>query len=226
MFYVSPDDVAKYIPVFRSLSAWWQIVIVVAVTAILFALAGWRVALAFYGERLKTQGVIIDNYRAQGLSPDEIANQKRRLSEVQAELTDFKSMFWRKLKDDEKTALRERVALIGQYSFRIVSAHDADCHDLAGDLTRVIESAGWKRVFASQSVEEYDLDDWDLKQTSGIRVLGKYPVDNAPGPKLADALKPLIKLGPSFAASLRDGDTADVVLFIGPKGHRSLLPEK
>jgi hypothetical protein len=31
-------------------------------------------------------------------------------------------------------------------------------------------------------LEEYDLDDWDLAHTSGIRILGNYPVDNQPGP--------------------------------------------
>jgi hypothetical protein len=147
-----------------------------------------------------------------------------KIQTLQGEVSDLRSMFWRRLTVDERATLRERVTAIGQYSFRIVSAHPADCHELASDLVRVLESAGWLRATAPPSIEEHDLDDWDLAHTSGVRILGKYPDNNEPGPKLADALKPLIKFGPSFSAALSSGEVADVVLFIGPKGARTMQP--
>jgi len=153
-----------------------------------------------------------------------IAVANTEIAEMRSELADFKSMFWRQLTDDEKAALKDKLAVIGSYRFRIVSTRDTDCNELAADLTRVFESAGWRRVSATSVIIEHGLDDEDLAHTSGIRILGKYPVDDAPGPKVADALGPLIRFGPSFAAGLRSGDLADVVLFIGPKGARVLQP--
>lgn len=143
---------------------------------------------------------------------------------LETEVKDLTSMFWRRLTDDEKAQLKQKFSVIGQYSFRIVSAHPADCHELAGELARVLESAGWRRAEPPAYIEEHDLDDWDLAHTSGIRILGKYPADNEPGAKLHDALAPLIKGGTMFGASLRSNDVADVVLFIGPKGARTVQP--
>jgi len=138
----------------------------------------------------------------------------------------LKSMFWRGLTDDEKAELATKVAAIGKYSFRVVSAHSADCHQIATELAKVLESAGWERKLAPAHLEEYDLDDRNLAHTSGIRILGKYLADNEPGVKLLDVLRPLIKGGLVFGASVRPEDVADVVLFVGPKGARSMLPEK
>jgi hypothetical protein len=149
----------------------------------------------------------------------EIANTT--IETLQGEISDLRSMFWRRLTDDEEATLREKIAAIGKYSFRVISAHPADCHELTGDLTRVLESAGWERKLAPTYVEEHELDDWDLLHTSGIRILGKYPADNEPGSKLLEALRSVIKGGLMFGAS-RSGDVADVVLVIGPKGARTV----
>jgi hypothetical protein len=94
---ISPDDIAKAIPLLRSLSAWWQLVIVIAITAIMFVLVGWKVALAFYRERLATQQVIIDDYRERfkGQSPAEVSERMARnqqdLNDLKSELKAFKA---------------------------------------------------------------------------------------------------------------------------------------
>jgi hypothetical protein len=155
-----------------------------------------------------------------------IAMANADIAEMRSELADFRSMFWRRLTYEEKARLKQAISAIGNYSFRIVSAHSTDCHELAGDLASVLQSAGWRRAEPPAYVEEHDLDDWDLAHTSGIRILGKYPADNEPGAKLLTALEPLIRGGLMFGASLRTNDVADVVLFIGPKGARSVLPER
>ena len=229
MLYISPDDLAKYISLFRSLPVWWQLLIVGGLIAVAFGAIGWRIALGHYRERIETQKVIIDDYREKfkGLSPAEVSEQMQQLkaeaTQAGAQIRDLTSMFWRRLTDNEKTIFKEKFAAIGQYRFRIVSAHPADCKELAGDLAGVFESAGWRRVSATSVIVEHGLDDDPLARTSGIRIIVKYPIDNPPGPKVADALTPLVRFGVSFGVGLSSGDLADVVLFIGPKGHRSVL---
>jgi hypothetical protein len=155
-----------------------------------------------------------------------IAVANTTIETLQAEISDLKSMFWRRLTDVEKAGLRKRVAAIGSYKFRIRSAHPADCNELASDLAKVLDSAEWQRAEMPTHLEQFDLDNRDLADTSGIRIVGKYPADDEPGAKLLDALKPLIKGGLGFGAPLYSGDPADVVIFVGPKGARSVLPEK
>jgi hypothetical protein len=159
-----------------------------------------------------------------------IAMANTDIAVMRSELADFRSMFWRRLTDDEKEHLKDKLAAIGSYRFRIVSGPATDCKELQADLTQVFESAGWPRVSATSVIVEHGLDDEVLVGISGIRVIGKYNLDNLdnvpePGPKVADALTPLLRFGVSFGVGLR-GDLADVVLFIGPKGHRSVLPDK
>lgn len=153
-----------------------------------------------------------------------IAAANTEITELRTELSDFRSMFWRRFTDDEKAALAQKFREIGQYAFRVVSAHPTDCHELAGDIIRTFQSAGWRLVSAPQFFDEHDLDDWDLSHTSGIRIVGKYPADNQPGSKVLDALIPLVRGGLGYVASLQSGDPADVVLFVGPKGARTVLP--
>lgn len=71
-FYISPDDIAKYIPIFRTLSVWSQLLIVGSVIAVAFGLIGWRIALAHYRERIATQQTFLDEYRARGGTPPTI----------------------------------------------------------------------------------------------------------------------------------------------------------
>jgi hypothetical protein len=97
MLYISPDDIAKYIPVFRTLPVWYQLVIVGVIVALGFALLGWWLAGKFYGERFERQKVIIDEYRERfkGLSPSEVSEQMARnqhdLTELKTELKAFKA---------------------------------------------------------------------------------------------------------------------------------------
>src|SRR5208337_2211878 len=93
-FSISPDDIAKYIPILRSLPALWQLVIVVGLTAVVSFIVGWRIALAYYRERIETQKAFIDEYREKlkGLSPVE-ASEQVRLEEAVKEL---QKQQWRK----------------------------------------------------------------------------------------------------------------------------------
>ena len=96
-FDISPDGIAKYIPIFRTLPVSWQLVIVVGLTAVVFFLVGWRIALGYYRERIETQKAIIDDYREKlkGQSPAEASQQMARnqkeLIDLRAELEKVKT---------------------------------------------------------------------------------------------------------------------------------------
>ena len=105
-FYIAPDDVAKYIPLFRSLSVWWQLVIVVALMALIFGCLGWRFGRAFYAERLKFYTATLDEYREKlkGLSPTEASDQLRELKITVQELQERQ---WRQITAEQRQRFRD-----------------------------------------------------------------------------------------------------------------------
>jgi hypothetical protein len=68
----------------------------------------------------------------------------QKIEGLESQLADISSIFWRRLRDDEKAALKTQLAAIGPHTIRIISAHPADCHELAGEFYRVFQSAGWQ----------------------------------------------------------------------------------
>jgi hypothetical protein len=151
-FYISPDDVAKYIPIFRSLSAWWQIVIVVGLTAVGSFIVGWRIALGHYRERMnvqeariKTQEAFIEEYREKlkGLSPAEASEQVQRLERA---VTELQKQQWRKITEvqhlkfvkDLRTAPLQRQAVLEVF---VVSA-DAEAENYCAQLERILREVG------------------------------------------------------------------------------------
>src|SRR5271154_1889449 len=101
-FYVSPDDLAKYVPLFGKLSTWWQLVIVAALILMVSAFVTWRFARLVYGERFERQRVIIEDYREKlkGLSPIEASQEIQRL---EATIT---RMQWRTITSEHRALFR------------------------------------------------------------------------------------------------------------------------
>jgi len=139
-FYVSPDDLAKYIPLFRQLSTWWQLVIVVGLTATLVFLLGWRIALGHYRERIETQKVFIDEYREKlkGLSPAEASEQIQRLEAMIARVQ------WRTITSEQRALFREVFPPDTRLELMKVCcvAADAEAESYANQLVRMFQESG------------------------------------------------------------------------------------
>jgi hypothetical protein len=95
-----------------------------------------------------------------------------------------------------------------------------DCRALAGELCRTFETADWNLDLAGDN----DTVNQIIVTRSGIHILGKYQDPNQTGSKVMDVLQPFFGGGIGYVAALPEDDTADVVIFVGPKGGRASLP--
>lgn len=148
-------------------------------------------------------------------------------TELKGELDEWKGRDWRRLREDEKASLTGKLKLLGKHSIRILSNRHVAPSELAGDLYRAFESAGWVvNLFEllPKTVETLDLDDQKRVSASGIQVFGKYGDETEVGVHVTEALQPIVKGGLMFAASLGPDEVADVVLVVGSKSARSMLP--
>ncbi len=144
--------------------------------------------------------------------------------ELKSQLDDWTRVFWRRMRDDEKVALKGSLAQLGKHSVRIVNAERVDCTEVAGDLRGVFESAGWEVQETPLSTESMESDLHYRASVSGLLVLAKFRHPTGKTAKgVADALRPIVK-GISSAYVLAPIETADVVLVVGPKAYRSTWP--
>jgi len=141
-FYLSPDDVAKYIPLFRGLSVWWQLVIAGLVISVASGFAGWRVALAYYRERIHVQQVIIDDYRGKERPQPQSPVQNNARAETGG--SGYEKIFWKPLTNEAKAILTSKFRALGVHRVQVFSYDSTDCVSLATDIRRCFELAQWQ----------------------------------------------------------------------------------
>ncbi|HEY9157980.1 hypothetical protein [Candidatus Binatus sp.] len=116
---------------------------------------------------------------------------KKEIEKLQKSQADLASMFWRRMRDDEKVALKENLLKIGKHSVRFISVKQTDCIELIGDLRQAFMAAGWTLDLPPQRIESLDRDRELVTMNSGIHILGKYP--DQTGLKVSEALSQLVK---------------------------------
>jgi hypothetical protein len=130
-FSITPDDIAKWIPVFRALPVWWQIVIVVALVAGGFFFLGWKLAGKYQSSIIATQAATIEHLKIVQSTP-----AKQIVPESWARLDAIKrgqiANVLRVLKHSE----------VRMFDVFIQSLPHSDCRDLAVDLRDAIQEAG------------------------------------------------------------------------------------
>jgi hypothetical protein len=128
---ITPDDIAKWVPVFRSLPVWWQIVIVVALTAVGFFSVGWALANKYKATIIATQAATIEHLKIVQSTP-----AKQIAPESWARLDAIKRG---QIANVLRVLKRSEVRMFDVF---IQSLPHSDCRDLAVDLSDAIQEAG------------------------------------------------------------------------------------
>lgn len=185
-FYVSPDDVAKYLPWFRTLSVWHQLMLGTVVIGGLFLLIGWLVAKHHYAQQIEVLNSTVGHLRTL------IDTAPKLEIPSPQESHNIRSREWPALSPKQIGDLRNRIAGISGMPVRkiqIVREDLVDCVDLAEDIAKAFRQAGW---------EVSDMDRLWEPLPLGIKIVG--PRDDARRSVLLAALGDV--LGSDFDLSI------------------------
>jgi hypothetical protein len=149
-FSFSPDDIAKYIPVFRSLPAWGQLLIVIGVVGLISAWLSWRLGRSLLEERMKVLQATID--RLKGMSPSEALDQIRRLEAMVVELQRER---WRTITPTQRDKFVSSLQNIGVLQNSIIEilviGGDVEAEKYGLELSKLLREVGINTGYSGYS---------------------------------------------------------------------------
>lgn len=182
-FSISPNDFAKWIPLFSGLPIWWQLAIVIALTAVVSVYIGWVWARRADAREIRAKDATI-----------EILKTKIEVSSLAIE-TPPES--WPRLDAIRRRQIANTLRVLTRsenrlYDVSIQSLFQSDCHDLAVDLRDAIQEAGLRTLLIDNVMRR--------ASDSGIRIEG-----NRTDPIFQKLIKALDQVGLPCKVKNEDG---------------------